>query len=153
MSARITGLQRSNGGVPKLSILRARVTVAGLEGDWQKDRKHHGGAERALCLYSQELIDQLVLEGHPMAPGATGENVTISGLDWRRMQPGTRVALGQVIVHLTSFAEPCRTIRGAFSDLRFVRIGEKLYPGWSRIYARVEVPGELAVGDEVSVLD
>ena len=152
MSAFITSLQRSNGGVPKLPIDRGRVTIDGLEGDWQKNRKHHGGPERALCLYSQELIDQLALEGHPIFPGAVGENVTISGLDWRLMQPGIRIAVGEVIAVITAFTVPCSTIRGAFSDERSVRISEKLFPGWSRVYARVEKEGELAVGDEVTLM-
>ncbi|HSE06328.1 MAG TPA: hypothetical protein VLK35_19425 [Methylomirabilota bacterium] len=40
----------SPGGVPKLPVSSARVTALGLEGDAQRDREHHGGPDRALCL-------------------------------------------------------------------------------------------------------
>ncbi len=147
----IASVQRSDGGVPKLPVERALVSEQGMEWDWQSNRKHHGGPERALCLYSQELIDQLVLEGHPIYPGAVGENVTISGVDWREMQPGVRVLLGPVQCVITAFADPCNTIRDAFLDQRFVRISDKVNPGWSRVYVRVEHGAALAVGDLVLV--
>ena len=37
----------------------------------------HGGPERALCLFSLERILELQAEGHPIFPGAAGENITI----------------------------------------------------------------------------
>ena len=151
MNAFISSLNRSNGGVPKLPVECAFVSAHGMEGDRQQNRRHHGGPERALCLYSKELIDQLALEGHPIFPGAVGENVTIAGLDWRRMQPGVRVRLGVVEGVVTSFAVPCRTIRDAFADGRSLRISDKLYPGCSRVYLRVERPGLVTVGDAVEL--
>ncbi len=56
---RISGVQRSGGGVPKLGVPEALITVAGLAGDVQGNLKHHGGPDRALCLYSAELIAAL----------------------------------------------------------------------------------------------
>ncbi len=151
MTGTVSSLQRSKGGVPKLPVQFAEVTVEGLAGDWQRNRKHHGGPERALCLYSLELIEALAAEGHPIAPGSVGENVTIQGVDWRLMQPGMDVRLGEVEVELTGFAVPCRTISGSFMDERSVRISEKLYPGWSRVYARVVKGGRLSAGDVVEL--
>ncbi|HUR60041.1 MAG TPA: MOSC domain-containing protein [Opitutaceae bacterium] len=149
---RVVGLQRSGGGVPKMAVERVRVLLTGMEGDWQRDRRFHGGPDRALCLYSMELIDALMAEGHPIAPGTVGENVTIAGIDWRTMQPGARLTIGTASVELTDFAAPCRTIRESFVDERFKRISEKLYPGWSRVYARVTKEGEIGVGDAVRVI-
>jgi MOSC domain-containing protein YiiM len=151
-AGRVVGLQRSGGGVPKMGVERTRVLLTGMEGDWQRDRRHHGGPDRALCLYSMDLIDALAAEGHPIAPGTVGENVTLAGIDWRMMQPGVRLTIGTVEVELTDFAAPCRTIRGSFVDERFKRISEKLYPGWSRVYARVLREGAIAVGDAVRVM-
>src|SRR3954469_25872557 len=111
----------------------------------------HGGPDRALCLYSVELIETLRAEGHPINPGATGENVTIGGIDWRDVTPGARLELGDVEIEITGYAVPCKSIQGAFKDARSVRISHKLYPGWSRAYARVIRPGVLRVGDEVSL--
>ena len=147
------GLQRSGGGVPKLPVERAGIRCDGMDGDWQRNRKHHGGPDRALCLYSQELIDALVAEGHPMARGAIGENVTVSGLQWGQMQPGARLHIGTVAVEVTAYAWPCQTIRAAFLNGGITRISEKTHPGWSRVYARVIAEGEVWVGAPVIVTD
>ena len=38
--------------MPKLPVRgAARVTRDGVEGDWQKNRKYHGGPNRAVCLF------------------------------------------------------------------------------------------------------
>jgi len=149
LPGRITGLQRSNGGVPKLPVESAAVSQGGMEGDRQRNRRFHGGPDRALCLYSQELIDALGAEGHPIVRGAVGENVTIAGLPWGRVRPGATLTLGEVEVEVTSYTAPCENIEGAFVDGRFVRISQRVHPGWSRVYVRIRRGGTLRVGDEV----
>jgi MOSC domain-containing protein YiiM len=153
LEGRITGLQRSSGGVPKLAIERAMVGAGGMAGDRQANRKYHGGPDRALCLYSQERLDALAAEGHPMTRGTLGENVTIAGLPWEQVRPGARLRLGAVEVEVTGFAAPCRKIAPGFADGVFTRIGEKVNPGWSRVYVRVLGEGELAVGDPVTLAE
>jgi MOSC domain-containing protein YiiM len=149
MTARIVQLSRSAGGVPKLPVDEVDVTVAGMDGDAQNDRQHHGGPERALCLYSAELIDALVREGHPVVAGALGENVTIRGLDWSTVQPGCELQLGDVRVVVTRFTVPCTKIRDAFVDKDFTRISQQLHRGWARVYVRVLREGRLRTGDPV----
>ncbi|HJR08231.1 MAG TPA: MOSC domain-containing protein [Pyrinomonadaceae bacterium] len=147
-------LNCSNGGVPKLPVAEAQLTPTGLVGDRQRFPLIHGGPQRALCLYSLEMIQALQAEGHPIYPGSIGENVTIAGLDWSSLAPGHRLALGdEVVVELTSYANPCRTIRGSFGDGKFKRISQKQHAGESRLYARVIQTGTLAVGQRVRVLD
>lgn len=107
------------------------------------------GPDRAVCLYSLELIEALRAEGHPITPGSIGENVVISGIDWRRMVPGVEVRLGEVEIELTSYALPCRNIRGSFRNGRIGRVSPETHPGWSRVYARVLREGQLASGDKV----
>ena len=148
----IVSLHRSNGGVPKLEVPSARVTAHGMEGDRQRNLKHHGGPDRALCLYSIELIEALRGEGHPIDPGAMGENVLVRRVDWRRMVPGVRLRLGEAEIELTSYAHPCRNIAGAFRGGRSERVSSKLNPGWSRVYTRVSKEAILAPGDDVVFL-
>ena len=150
--ASIVSLHRSNGGVPKLEVPSARVTVNGMEGDRQRNLKHHGGPDRALCLYSMELIDALRAEGHPIEPGAMGENVLVRGVDWREMVPGVRLRLGEAEIELTGYAHPCRNIAGAFRGGRSERVSSNVYPGWSRVYARVIEEATVAPRDRVLVL-
>jgi MOSC domain-containing protein YiiM len=149
IEGRVTGLQRSSGGVPKLPVERATVRAGGMVGDRQANRKYHGGPDRALCLYSQERLDALADEGHPVERGTLGENVTIVGVPWERMQPGVRLRLGVVEVEVTGFAAPCRKIAPGFADGGFTRVGERVNPGWSRVYVRVLGEGDIAVGDPV----
>jgi MOSC domain-containing protein YiiM len=147
-------LNCSGGGVPKLPVEAAELTPTGLVGDRQAHRRFHGGPQRALCLYSLEVIRSLQAEGHPIYPGSVGENVTVAGLDWSQLSPGRRLALGdEVIIELTSYTKPCRTISGSFGDGKFNRISQKEHAGESRLYARVIRTGRLAVGQQVRVLE
>lgn len=146
----IVSINVSRGGVPKLPIPRARVGVAGVEGDAQNDLRHHGGPDRAVCIFSMEVIERLRAEGHPIGPGAAGENLTIAGLDWPGVVPGAVLAFeGGVQLEVVSFCSPCKTIREAFTEGDFGRISQKLCPGESRVYARVLVEGEVREGDAV----
>ena len=141
----------SDGGVPKRAVARARVTAAGMEGDRQRNLKYHGGPDRALCLFSAEVIAGLQKEGHPIEPGMVGENVTIAGLDWQLLEPGMRLEIGEVGAELTGYAMPCRNIAPAFTDGRSGRISQKTHPGESRVYARVLREGVVSVGDSVTI--
>jgi MOSC domain-containing protein YiiM len=151
---RIFQLNLSNGGVPKLAVREAVLTPGGLEGDRQRDLRYHGGPERALCLYALERVLELQAEGHPVFPGSVGENLTLVGLDWPRLAPGARLALGEeALVEISSYTSPCKIIAASFLGGDFKRISQKLRPGHSRLYARVLRPGRLSVGDRVRVLN
>lgn len=152
MTARVFSLQRSPGGVPKLPLAEADVTAEGVAGDWQSDRKHHGGPDRALCLYALKHLVALQHEGHRVYPGALGENVTVAGLDWSAVVEGARLQLGAATIEVTGYAPPCNTIAASFVDGDFTRISQKLRPGWSRVYARVLVGAIVRVADEVTLL-
>jgi MOSC domain-containing protein YiiM len=149
MPGRIFHLARSNGGAPKHPVFEGTVGELGLEGDRQKHTKFHGGPTRALCLYSLELIQMLQAEGHPIYPGSTGENVTISGLDWSALHAGSRLQLGpDVLVELTEVADPCKNIGASFIDRTFKRLG---VPGEMRWYCRVHSGGLLRIAMPVAV--
>ena len=134
-----------------MPLREAEVGVLGMTDDKQNDTKHHGGADKALCLYSLEAILALQREGHPIYPGSTGENVTITGLDWAALKPGDRLHLGDVLVEITDNTTPCKKIAASFRDGEFTRIGQKVHPGWARLYVRVIEGGTLRVGQSVQV--
>ena len=155
---RIVQINISDGGVPKLPVEQAEVTVDGLVGDRQKNLKYHGGPDRAICLWSAEIIAQLQAEGHPIASGSSGENLTIEGLDWGELAIGTQLQLGEsddsepVIIEITDYAQPCRTIAKYFIGRKYGRISQKRNPGMSRLYARVITAGSLHLGKPVKLL-
>ncbi|HEY0406579.1 MAG TPA: MOSC domain-containing protein [Pyrinomonadaceae bacterium] len=152
-AAYIFQLNCSTGGVPKRAVEEALLTPVGLSGDYQAKRLIHGGPERALCLYAVELIRQLQAEGHPIAPGSVGENLTVAGLDWPTLEPGTRLALGdEVLIEISSYTSPCKTIAASFTGGSFKRISHKLHPGWSRLYARVLRAGRIRAGQSIQIV-
>ncbi len=154
MIGRIVQISISRGGVPKTAVAQARVTPVGIEGDAHRDAEHHGGAERALCLYAMETIRSLQAEGHAIGPGTIGENVTIEGLDWSAVVPECHLLLGDtVLLQITRYTSPCMNIMRAFKGGDYTRVSQKRHPGWSRVYARVLVPGSIRQGDPARLLD
>lgn len=152
-TGRVLSINLSSGGVPKRRVSVAQVSLLGLVGDAQDDKKHHGGPERAVCVYAIEIIRSLQIEGHPIDIGTAGENVTLEGIDWGLAVPGAQLRLGdEVLLEIASFTNPCKTIKGSFIDGRFTRIAQKFYPGWARVYARVLREGQIHSGDRVEVI-
>ena len=148
----VVSINVSAGGVPKSRVSGAQVSRLGLVGDAQDDTEHHGGPDRAVCVYSLERIRSLQAEGHPIDIGTAGENVTLEGVDWDLVVPGTLLRLGnRVLLEVVSFTNPCKTIKASFIDGEFIRIAQKLHPGWSRVYARVLSEGQINSGDPVEV--
>ncbi|HEX8550795.1 MAG TPA: MOSC domain-containing protein [Abditibacteriaceae bacterium] len=139
------------GGVPKYAVSEARLETEGVAGDKQRNRKYHGGPMRAVCLYSWELIQSLQAEGHPIDAGTIGENLTLQGVDWQQLAPGTRLRIGEAELEITSYVVPCRNIRASFLNDNFMRIAREKNPGWGRYYARVVHEGLVRAGDEVKV--
>ncbi len=142
------------GGVPKRAVHEAVVDALGIVGNRVAHPKIHGGTERALCLYSLERILALQTEGHPIFPGAVGENVTIAGLDWTLVVPGVRLRLGDaVLLEVTKYTTPCATITAAFKDGDSNRIWQTRHEGWARVYAKVVRDGRVRVGNGATLME
>jgi MOSC domain-containing protein YiiM len=148
-AGRVEAINTSRGGVPKTPLFEALVTEHGLDGDRQRDLRFHGGPDRALVLYSLDVIRALQAEGHPIAIGSTGENLTISGLDWLSVVPGVELQIGDARLLITKYASPCENIGPSFIEGDFTRISERRYAGWSRVCARVLAGGIVRIGDPV----
>jgi len=153
VTGRIVQVSVSAGGVPKTAVARAKVTAHGLEGDGHRDHEHHGGPERAVCIFAVEAIEALRAEGHPIVPGGLGENLTIAGLDWNAVVPEAILKIGdELILQITRYTSPCVNITRSFLHGDYSRVSQKRHPGWSRVYARVLVPGAVSTGDPIHLL-
>ncbi|MGE3955192.1 MAG: MOSC domain-containing protein [Vicinamibacterales bacterium] len=148
---RLESINTSQGGVPKLAVFEAFLSEDGVSGDTQANRVVHGGPDRAVVVYALELIRALQDEGHPIVPGSTGENLTVSGLDWPAVSPGTRIAVGGALLQVTRYATPCSKIAPSFRRGHFMRIAQDEHPGWSRVCCRVLEPGLVQPGDPVEL--
>ena len=146
----VSGLHASGGGVPKLPIDSATVGWSGVEGDRQGSRVHHGRPWQALCLWSDEVIANFAAQGHPIRPGYAGENITVRGLPWEVARPGAKVTIGSVEATVTAYAIPCSQNEAWFTGGDFELMSHERGPV-SRIYARVDRPGTITLGDSLTL--
>ncbi len=147
----VDSVHASDGGVPKTPIDVAVIDVGGVVGDRQASRVHHGRPWQALCLYSRDVIDDLQAEGHPIVPGAAGENITISGVEWTAMRSGLVVRIGSLVARLSAPSTPCTKNNRWFVGTTSERISHERHPGASRWYASVLAGGTVRSGDVVEV--
>jgi MOSC domain-containing protein YiiM len=153
-TGRVVQVATSPGGVPKLPVPSAHVGRLGLEGDLHNDLEGHGGPLRAVSLLAIEAIRRVAAEGNPIAPGTTGENVTTESIELGALPYGTRLAIGsELVIELTSPANPCKNIVHNFADGRFARLSAKVHPLDTRVYASVIREGSSAAGDEIRVIE
>ena len=153
MSAKVTGLHISSGGVPKVPVNTLSVKLDGCQGDDQDDKKHHGGKNKAICLFQQEILESLSSNGHPISPGSTGENILIEGIDIGSIEVGTCLKIGEIEIVVTQDAPPCKTIRNSFINGEFNKISHRKNPNFTRWYASVSVTGTITIGDLVELIN
>jgi MOSC domain-containing protein YiiM len=151
MAGTVDSMQTSGGGAPKTTIPLAEIDPGGVLGDVQGNRRNHGRPWQAICMYSSDLIEALRAEGHPIAAGSTGENLTIGGIDWSRMRGGLTITIGDVVLRTSSPAAPCHKIGDSFNERHWNRIDHVERPGWARWYASVLTGGTVSPGDSVTV--
>lgn len=147
----VASLHASDGGVPKLKVPSADIGVGGIAGDRQASRQYHGRPWQALCLWSAEVVDALAAEGHPIFPGAAGENLSIEGLDWSQVRSGLTVEIGTMVARISAPAIPCAKNSRWFTDGDQRRLGYDVRPGRARWYASVLAPGTVLPGDTVVI--
>jgi MOSC domain-containing protein YiiM len=124
-----------------------------VQGDRQRNLKVHGGPDRAVCLFSVELIERMQDEGHSIDAGSSGENLTLAGLAWDTLEPGTQLKIGpDALLEVASYCAPCEWNARWFRDGDISRISQRTNPGWSRLYARVLESGVVRPGDVVEIL-
>jgi MOSC domain-containing protein YiiM len=149
--ARVVQVNVSDGGLPKRPVQHAVLTAGGVQGDRQRDRKHHGRPFQAVCLWSADVIDELSAAGHAIAPGCAGENITLRGLDWGSLRPGALIRMGEALVELSFPAPPCHNQEQWFTDGDFSRIAHEVNPRHAGWYGWVRAPGETHAGERVVV--
>lgn len=143
VSAVLVQINISQGGMPKLPVAEAQVTFNGIVGDRQRTPKIHGGPDRAVCIYSEELYQWLNEQGVPVAAGQIGENFTTRGLDLSFLKRGDRLRVGTCIIEITKVRTPCYQLKKWDADLPEIIIGRS---GWM---AKVIEEGTVRPGDAI----
>lgn len=164
MEGRIVQVSISRGGVPKMAVPESYIGALGLEGDGHAHPRFHGGAAKAVLVIAAEVVDQLASAGFPIFYGALGENLTVSGVDWRGFRSGQRWRAGEAVIEFTTLRVPCSTIKAydlpgrpmgdaIFDDL--AKAGDPSSPVWAMagFYASVARPGTVRAGAPFALLD
>lgn len=121
----------------------------GLEGDTIVNKKFHGGEDQAVYLYSAADYAWWANElGRELAPGAFGENLTITDFHDATLRIGDRLFIGDDIeLEITAPRVPCAQFAAKMGDGNFGKLfvaAEK--PG---AYARVIRRGTIRTGDAI----
>ncbi len=149
-------------------------------GDYQANRKYHGGPDKAVCAYSVEHFavwnERFTLD---LPGGAFGENLTLSGLTEDLVCVGDALQIGTTILQISQPRMPCANVAKrwnvqklpqAMMDTGFtgfycrvlsegqiapddtVTVTERIYPDWSVMRANQVLYGDTASPDEVTAL-
>lgn len=155
---RVEQLLKDAGGIGVTAIdkrpveKRLHVRPLGLYGDVQADRKHHGGATKALYAYADEDAAFWAAElGRDIPPGLFGENLRTAGLDVNGAEIGERWAIGDgLVVEVTCPRTPCATFQRRMREPQWVK--RFAAEGRTGAYLSVVKSGGVAAGDEVRVV-
>lgn len=132
-----------------------RIEAEGLVGDDQADRRHHGGAEKALHHYPREHYDAWraslpELGDEWRAPGF-GENISTLGLTEETVCVGDVFALGGARLQVSQGRQPCLTLNFRFGRRDMARrTQESMRCGW---YYRVLETGAARPGDALRLIE
>jgi MOSC domain-containing protein YiiM len=125
------------------------VDHSGLAGDEQADRKHHGGAEKAVHAYSvvhfAAWANELPARADRFGPGAFGENLVVDGISECGLCLGDRWRIGSALLEVSQGRQPCwkLNIRFGVPDMAR-RVQDTGRTGW---YFRVIEHGFIKAGD------
>ena len=98
-------------GIFKSQVTEAHLTKEGFENDGVADLKHHGGLDRAVCLYSAEHYRSWSKEFRMNFPiSAIGENLLVENMLEENIHIGDRFSIGEAIIEVTQGRIPCNTI-------------------------------------------
>lgn len=139
----------------KHSVDSVRVGELGIDGDYQADKRYHGGPDKALHQYAVSSYRKIVARYPALVdsavPGAIGENITCGEMRESTVCIGDIYRVGDVSLQLSEPRKPCWKINARFEVEKLsVFIEENGITGW---YFRVLRGGVLRLGDRMELVD
>ena len=111
-------------GTEKREVPQAELVADyGIMGD-----AHAGKWHRQVSLLSAEKIDAFRARGAQIDNGAFGENLIISGFDFKNLPLGTRFCIGDAILEMTQIGKQCHSHCAIYK-----RMGECIMPKEGRV--------------------
>ena len=112
----------------------------GLSGD-----AHAGNWHRQVSLLSADKVDEFNVRGGKAEIGAFGENILVSGIDFKSLPVGSILRAGEVVLKMSQIGKECHSHCQIFH-----RVGDCIMPR-EGVFATVEHGGELHAGMELTV--
>jgi MOSC domain-containing protein YiiM len=128
------------------------VRELNLDGDGQADLSVHGGADKAVYLYSWDniLYWRKALSRDDLGPGSFGENLTVEGLGENDIAIGDEFAIGTARFRVTQPRMPCFKLALALETPSIPKTF--LESGRTGCYLRVLQEGVIQAGDAICPL-
>ncbi len=118
------------------------VLERGFDGD-----AHAGEWHRQISLLARESIDSMVARGLDVGAGDFAENITTENIDLLALPIGTLLQVGEVRLEVTQIGKTCHNRCAIYHQA-----GDCVMPR-EGIFAAVKTPGEIAVGDSISIIE
>lgn len=137
-------------GIKKSEVAEVLLTKQGFMHDDVADKKHHGGPDRAVCLYPIEHYEKWEKEfGKPLPKSAFGENLTVRGMLEQDVCIGDVYAVGEAVIEITQGRVPCSTIDKYTSASSLMK--RLVQTGYTGYLARVLQEGVVRADDRITL--
>ncbi|CAM3002172.1 MOSC domain-containing protein [Paenibacillus sediminis] len=135
----------------KEEIEEVFLTVDGFRGDGVADLKHHGGRDRAVCIYPYEHYALWEQEFDVKLPPATfGENLTVTNMLEEDVCIGDVYQCGDAVIQVTQARVPCSTITNRTGFPRLMK--RMVQEGFTGYLCRVLQEGTVRKDSEITLL-
>jgi MOSC domain-containing protein YiiM len=129
-----------------------RLSLSGFEGDGVADLKHHGGTDKAVCVYSLDHYPYWEdILGVMLPVAAFGENLTVSNLHEDEICIGDILQLGTALVQVSQPRQPCLTLAARYRRNDMIKL--VIDSGYTGFYLRVLKEGVARKGEELTLED
>ena len=136
-------------GICKKPVIGPRtLSLSGFEGDGVGDRKHHGGSDKAVCVYSLDHYPywESVL-GIPLPDAAFGENLSVTDMREEAVCIGDRYTIGTAEVQVSQPRQPCGTLAARYHREDLLKLVAD--SGRTGFYFRVLKEGRVEAGNVI----
>ena len=132
----------------KRGTAKHEIEEAILAKDWGIQGDAHAGHwHRQVSLLSYEKIEEFRKKGADIGLGAFGENLIVSGYDFRSLPVGTRFRCGDAILEMTQIGKECHSHCAIYKHK-----GECIMPR-EGVFAVVLEGGTIRKGDNLEIME
>lgn len=130
-------------GTQKENVHSAHVLEDfGIEND-----AHAGKWHRQVSLLSWEKIEEFKARGAKVDDGAFGENIIVSGFDFKTLPIGTKFKCNDIVLELTQIGKECHNGCAIFQAM-----GDCIMPR-EGVFTKVLHGGTISEGDDFEIIE